>query len=147
MGSREERRIERRRWRKGGKEGGKRDARERGLAGARTRKGQFDVNGSIVIRVNRLPYCSSTVCRTQSMIFVLLYFIPRGIKVVEKSGPDVATNCECLSRGTKPDLCVTDDGKRETWVLQGDEIDVFVSISILMHSELEMRPSSSYNRG
>lgn len=51
---REERRIERRRWRE--------TRRTRASEGGegRARKGQFDVNRSIVIRVNRLPHCSST---------------------------------------------------------------------------------------
>lgn len=64
--------------------GGERGDSER----AETREGQFDVNRSIVIRVNRLPL-SSTACPPRlrrpptehNSRFVLLYFIPR---VVEK---------------------------------------------------------------
>lgn len=113
----------------------------------RARKGQFDVNRSIVIRVNRLPHCSSTVPRTQSMIFVLLYFIyfPSGREKCRWLRR-VASVYGRLPRETRSDLRVTDDGKRKTWALRRDEIDIFGVVSVLMHSKLGMRGSSlSYN--
>lgn len=114
-------------WGRGGEtdRGERGDARERKTERERerARKGQFDVNRSIVIRVNRLQHCSSTVPRTQSMIFVLLYFI---------YSPSGREKCRWLRRAasvygrlpreTRSDIRVTDDGKRKTWTLRRDEI-------------------------
>lgn len=90
--------------------------RARVKAGERAREDQFDVNRSIVIQVNRLPHCSP---RIQSIIFVLLYFIPCGIKVVERSAAAAIVCRECLRsstpRETRSDFGIADDGKWETW--------------------------------
>lgn len=71
---------------------------------------------SIVIRINRLRRTILFVdgppsSRTQSMIFVLLYFIPR---VVERS----AAACDEL-RVSRSDLRITDDGRRKSGSFEG----------------------------
>lgn len=80
--------------REGGRRGGQEDSeKERAARVGRTetREGQFDVNRSIVIRVNRLPLFVGGPRRpAEHNSRFVLYFIPRSTSAA------VATGCEYL---------------------------------------------------
>lgn len=96
-----------------------------------TREGQFDVNRSIVIRVNRLPLFVDGPRRpAEHNSRFVLYFIPR---VVEKCR--CCLGCEYLWLPTTRSYNrrVTDN---KTQLLQGVEIDIFELSAYSYHSKL-----------